>query len=89
MNGGNRRVCPLAQRRLRIAFVTPPWFGVPPRAYGGIATKRAMLAIEGVTLAASPGEPVLGFDADAAAAHLSERDPRLARVIAEVGPPRR
>jgi O-6-methylguanine DNA methyltransferase len=57
-------------------------------AYGGLATKRAMLAIEGVTLAASPGEPVLGFDADAAAAHLSERDPRLARVIAEVGPPR-
>jgi glycosyltransferase involved in cell wall biosynthesis len=36
VNGDNRRNCPHGQRRLRIAFVTPPWFDVPPQAYGGI-----------------------------------------------------
>ena len=71
-------------------------------AHGGVETKRRMLAIEGVTLAASPKsrpgsrvagdlpstEPVLAFDAVAAAAHLTKSDPRLARIIAQVGPPR-
>jgi 3-methyladenine DNA glycosylase/8-oxoguanine DNA glycosylase len=33
-------------------------------------------------------EPRLGFDANAAAAHLAKRDARLARIIAQVGPPR-
>ena len=36
MIGDSRRTRPQAQRRLRIAFVTPPWFDVPPQAYGGI-----------------------------------------------------
>jgi len=57
-------------------------------AYGGVETKRRMLAIEGVVLPASREEPVLGFDAAAAAAHLTKQDTRLARIIAEVGPPR-
>jgi methylated-DNA-[protein]-cysteine S-methyltransferase len=57
-------------------------------AYGGVETKRRMLAIEGVTLAASRDEPKLAFDADAAAAHLTKSDARLARIIAQVGPPR-
>jgi methylated-DNA-[protein]-cysteine S-methyltransferase len=57
-------------------------------AHGGVETKRRMLAIEGVTLAPSRGEPPLAFDAAAAAAHLTKSDPRLARIIAQVGPPR-
>ena len=57
-------------------------------AHGGVETKRRMLAIEGVTLAASRTEPRLGFDADAASAHLTNADARLARIIARVGPPR-
>jgi glycosyltransferase involved in cell wall biosynthesis len=36
VNGDNRRTCPRGQRRLRIAFVTPPWSDGPPQAYGGI-----------------------------------------------------
>ncbi|HXP54481.1 MAG TPA: glycosyltransferase family 4 protein [Streptosporangiaceae bacterium] len=36
MNRENRRTRPYGQRPLRIAFVTPPWFDVPPQAYGGI-----------------------------------------------------
>jgi glycosyltransferase involved in cell wall biosynthesis len=36
VNRDNRRTRPYGQRRLRIAFVTPPWFDVPPQAYGGI-----------------------------------------------------
>jgi methylated-DNA-[protein]-cysteine S-methyltransferase len=57
-------------------------------AHGGVATKRRMLAIEGVTLAASGAEPPPGFDAALAAAHLTKQDARLARIIAQVGPPR-
>ncbi|HEY5316672.1 MAG TPA: methylated-DNA--[protein]-cysteine S-methyltransferase [Solirubrobacteraceae bacterium] len=57
-------------------------------AYGGVDTKRRMLAIEGVTLGPSRAEPELGFDAAAAAAHLTKSDARLARIIARVGPPR-
>jgi glycosyltransferase involved in cell wall biosynthesis len=36
MDRHNRRTSPHGQRRLRIAFVTPPWFDVPPQGYGGI-----------------------------------------------------
>jgi glycosyltransferase involved in cell wall biosynthesis len=32
----NLRAGPVGGRRLRIAFVMPPWFDVPPQAYGGI-----------------------------------------------------
>ena len=31
-------------RRLDIAFAMPPWFDVPPRAYGGIESLAACLA---------------------------------------------
>jgi methylated-DNA-[protein]-cysteine S-methyltransferase len=57
-------------------------------AYGGVATKRRMLALEGVALAVSAGEPPPPFDAGAAAEHLARIDARLARIIAQVGPPR-
>jgi methylated-DNA-[protein]-cysteine S-methyltransferase len=57
-------------------------------AYGGLATKRRMLALEGVTLAVSLAEPPPPFDAPAAAEHLTRIDARLARIIAQVGPPR-
>lgn len=50
-------------------------------AHGGVNTKRKMLAIEGVTLGAR-------IDPAAAVAHLSAIDERLARIVAEVGPPR-
>jgi len=50
-------------------------------AHGGVHTKRKMLAIEGVTLGAR-------IDAAAAVAHLSSSDERLARLVAQVGPPR-
>ena len=60
-------------------------------AQGGIATKRRMLAIEGVRLnGATP--PLfdegwgLGFDPNLALAHLRASDPTLARIIDEVGP---
>jgi methylated-DNA-[protein]-cysteine S-methyltransferase len=69
-------------------------------AYGGVATKRNMLAIEGVTLAPAPArrappEPARAtaiatlstVDLADAAADLSRRDPRLARIIERVGPP--
>jgi hypothetical protein len=36
VNEDKRRTTPDSRRRLRIAFVMPPWFDVPPRAYGGI-----------------------------------------------------
>jgi glycosyltransferase involved in cell wall biosynthesis len=36
MSRDSRRASPNGQRRLRIAFVAPPWFDVPPQAYGGI-----------------------------------------------------
>jgi O-6-methylguanine DNA methyltransferase len=57
-------------------------------AHGGVATKRRMLALEGVTLAPSRGELEPLYDATAAADHLSRKDARLARLIAQVGPPR-
>jgi methylated-DNA-[protein]-cysteine S-methyltransferase len=57
-------------------------------AHGGVETKRRMLAIEGVALPPSREEPELAFDPGDAAAHLTARDARLARIIAKVGPPR-
>jgi len=58
-------------------------------AQGGIATKRRMLAIEGVQLnGATPlldGGAELGFDPELAVAHLRASDPILARVIDEIG----
>ena len=56
-------------------------------AYGGLETKRRLLAIEGVSLELPRGAAA-SFDAAEAAAHLSARDARLARIIEEVGPPR-
>src|SRR6201987_208649 len=57
---------------------------------GGIATKRRMLAIEGVPLnSATPlldGGGAFGFDPDLAVAHLRASDPTLARVIDTIGP---
>jgi O-6-methylguanine DNA methyltransferase len=59
-------------------------------AQGGIATKRRMLAIEGVQLnGATPlieENGGLSFDADLAIQHLHAADPVLARVIDEIGP---
>lgn len=36
MNGSNPELGADGDRRYRIAFVMPPWFDVPPQAYGGI-----------------------------------------------------
>jgi glycosyltransferase involved in cell wall biosynthesis len=36
VSAGERQAIPGARRRLRIAFVMPPWFDVPPQGYGGI-----------------------------------------------------
>jgi methylated-DNA-[protein]-cysteine S-methyltransferase len=62
-------------------------------AHGGLATKARMLAIEGFELEPQDDLPIfraagkkLGYDADAALAHLSSRDKRLAALIARVGP---
>ena len=49
---------------------------------GGAATKRRLLAMEGVTV----GVPPLAFDAAAAEKHLRRVDPRLARVMDRAGP---
>jgi O-6-methylguanine DNA methyltransferase len=59
-------------------------------ATGGAATKLRMLAIEGARVAgAEPtlfdGAHALGFDADAALAHVRSADPGLSRVIDTVG----
>ncbi|MGH7294211.1 MAG: methylated-DNA--[protein]-cysteine S-methyltransferase [Polyangiaceae bacterium] len=62
-------------------------------AYGGVETKRKMLATEGVTLAApenvaarhTSSPPRL--DPRAAIAHLRKADARLAKIIDRVGPP--
>jgi methylated-DNA-[protein]-cysteine S-methyltransferase len=54
-------------------------------AYGGVATKRRLLAIEGVSIEDPGAAP---FDPAEAAAHLAARDARLARIIEKVGPPR-
>jgi O-6-methylguanine DNA methyltransferase len=59
-------------------------------ANGGIATKLRMLSIEAALAngqgALFEGDGVLGFDPDAAVAHLRDCDPVLARLIDEVGP---
>jgi methylated-DNA-[protein]-cysteine S-methyltransferase len=59
-------------------------------AQGGIATKRRMLAIEGVQLNGTTplfdGDVGLGFDPELAVAHLRTSDPTLARAIDEIGP---
>src|SRR5215469_3937453 len=59
-------------------------------AQGGVATKRRMLAIEGVQLNGATAlieeSGGLGFDADMAIQHLRASDRVLARVIDEVGP---
>jgi methylated-DNA-[protein]-cysteine S-methyltransferase len=60
-------------------------------AFGGVETKRRLLAVEGVTLppaTARTAAPAPSFDAHEAAAHLAKRDARLARLIERVGPPR-
>jgi len=60
-------------------------------AHGGVDTKRRMLGIEGVTLASSraaPAPTVPAPDPQAVAAHLADRDARLGRLIAQIGPPR-
>jgi 3-methyladenine DNA glycosylase/8-oxoguanine DNA glycosylase len=51
---------------------------------GAVDTKPRKPTTEG----ASHAEPRLGFDAEAAVAHLTKADERLARIIARVGPPR-
>ena len=62
-------------------------------AHGGVATKRKMLAIEGVTLGSSAragAKAVAARSADGVVdvvAHLTGRDARLGRIIAQVGPP--
>jgi 3-methyladenine DNA glycosylase/8-oxoguanine DNA glycosylase len=59
-------------------------------AQGGVATKRRMLAIEGVRLnGPAPlfdGDGTLGFDPIMAIQHLRASDPVIARVINEIGP---
>jgi methylated-DNA-[protein]-cysteine S-methyltransferase len=59
-------------------------------AQGGIATKRRMLAIEGVQLDGTrplfDSNAALGFDPDLAVQHLRASDSVLARVVDEVGP---
>ena len=52
---------------------------------GGVATKKALLAIEGVSVGGSDAH-ALGFDAVAAVSHLSRSDAELARVIERAGP---
>ena len=57
---------------------------------GGIATKLRLLSIEAEAEAARAAPPAddgaLGFDRDAAVAHLRAADPALARLIDRVGP---
>lgn len=50
-------------------------------AHGGVGTKQRMLAVEGVTLARPGRKAGFACDLDAALAHLTEVDPRLAGVI--------
>ncbi len=50
-------------------------------AHGGVATKKRMLAIEGVRLGARPGKSGLACDLDEALTHLRRGDPKLAAVI--------
>ena len=57
---------------------------------GGLATKFRLLALEGARADAGPGlfdeDGALGFDPDAAVAHVRASDPALARLIDAVGP---
>jgi O-6-methylguanine DNA methyltransferase len=57
---------------------------------GGIATKLRLLSIESAIANGQSslfeGDGVLGFDPEAAVAHLRAADPALARLIDEVGP---
>ena len=57
-------------------------------AAGGVSTKMRMLAIEGAVPGGSDSAPRGGFefDPDAAVAWLRTADPRLARIIEQVGP---
>jgi methylated-DNA-[protein]-cysteine S-methyltransferase len=74
--------------RVLAAGKKPGGFSAP----GGVATKTKMLAIEGYALAPAPqsnlfrGAAKLGFDTDAAVAHLRASDAKLAVAIDEVGP---
>jgi methylated-DNA-[protein]-cysteine S-methyltransferase len=59
-------------------------------ANGGLATKRRLLAIEGVKfkvpLPLFDGDGAFGFDPDTAISHLRAADARLAKLIDDVGP---
>jgi O-6-methylguanine DNA methyltransferase len=60
-------------------------------AAGGITTKLRLLAIEGrhgngTSGSLFDGDGGLGFDADAATAHLRQRDAKMARLMDRVGP---
>lgn len=57
-------------------------------AYGGVATKKRILAIEGVTLAPRSARGGLACDLDLAIAHLRAGDPKLAAVIDRAEAPR-
>jgi methylated-DNA-[protein]-cysteine S-methyltransferase len=57
-------------------------------AFGGLATKRRMLAIEGVTLAPRKRGGGLACDLDAALAHLRAVDPALGAVIDRAAAPK-
>jgi methylated-DNA-[protein]-cysteine S-methyltransferase len=53
---------------------------------GGVATKRAILRIEGAPVVGGLGDSGLAFDPDEAASHLCRVDSTLARVIDRSGP---
>ncbi len=58
-------------------------------ASGGVTTKVRMLSIESAhapSLAAFEGDGALGYDREAAVAHLRDADPALRRIIDRVGP---
>jgi O-6-methylguanine DNA methyltransferase len=59
-------------------------------AAGGITTKLRLLSLEGGpangTLPLFAGDGVMGFEPEAAVAHLRASDPALARLIDQVGP---
>jgi methylated-DNA-[protein]-cysteine S-methyltransferase len=57
-------------------------------AHGGVDTKRAMLAIEGVTLGGARREKGLQCDLSAALAHLREVDPKLEAIIERAPAPK-
>jgi methylated-DNA-[protein]-cysteine S-methyltransferase len=56
-------------------------------AHGGVETKQRMLAVEGVTVKVPVKKAAPVFEAGDAVAHLTKKDARLAKIIAEVGPP--